>query len=65
MKWRRILDGEEVSSFVWARFGGVRNNVVIRVTVGSEELPRSLEGEEVADFGRGRRRKMRKCGMEM
>ena len=53
MKRQRILDGEEVTSFVWARSGGVRNDAVIWVTVGSEELPRSLEGEEVSDFGWG------------
>jgi hypothetical protein len=45
----RILDGEEVTSFVWARSGGVRNDAVIWVTVGSEELPRSWEREEVTN----------------
>ena len=41
---------EEVTSFVWARVGGGRNDAVMWVTVGSEEFPRSLEGEEVSDF---------------
>jgi hypothetical protein len=53
VKRRRILDGEEVTSFVWARAGGVRNDAMISVVVGSGELSRIWEGEEGSDFGWG------------
>jgi hypothetical protein len=50
VKRRRILDEEEVTSFVRARAGGVKIDAVIWVVVGSRELSRSWEGEEVTGF---------------